>query len=196
MKSSTPVLLLLAFASGSISAPTSSYGVINEPTAGTAVQPGANFNFAYSPHADYGISSFAYHVWLLTAARSAVDPTNPLASLTALDATGYYFGRFDYPNYPGMHERMNPAVCKFVDLYVAAVPYAKNPAPPQLTMPDFSQSPGGFAAGATASNLDMQLIVIEEWGNGDVRDLWFAFLLADIWCVLAHCRSTAERGVN
>jgi hypothetical protein len=54
------------------------------------------------------------------------------------------------------------------DLYLAAVPYATNPAPPQLTMPDFARSPGGFAAGATASDLKMQLVVVEEWGNGVV----------------------------
>jgi hypothetical protein len=83
----------------SLSAPASvaSYGTITAPPPGTAVAPGANFTFAYTPHADYGISSFAYHVWLLTA-----PDTNAAASIMAPNsATGYYFGRFDYPNYPG-----------------------------------------------------------------------------------------------
>ncbi len=39
-------------------------------------------------------------------------------------------------------------------------------------MPDFSKSPGGFAAGESASNIAMQLAVVEEWGNGDVSILF------------------------
>lgn len=49
-----------------------------------------------------------------------------------------------------------------------AVPYAKNPAPALLTMPDFSVAPGGFAAGKSASDEPMRIMVIEEWGNGEV----------------------------
>lgn len=116
-------------------------GEIVAPAAGTAVQPGAAFAFDYRTRADYGVSSFACHVWLLTGPEGATN-----LSLATPGVTGYYFGRFDYANYP-------------------AVPYPTNPPPPQLTMPDFSQSPGGFAAGAEASNLTVQLTVIEEYGD-------------------------------
>lgn len=53
-------------------------------------------------------------------------------------------------------------------LWYVAVPYAKNPAPALLTIPDFSVAPGGFAAGKSASNEPMRIMVIEEWGNGEV----------------------------
>jgi len=121
-------------------------GAIVQPTAGTTVAPGALFNFTYNVMADYSVSSFAYHVWLLDTPGVSAGGAN--ASLTSLltSTSGYYFGKFDYPNYP-------------------AVPYAQNPAPPQFTMPDFSKSPGGFASGEAAYNLALQLVVIEEWGN-------------------------------
>ncbi|EKM52084.1 uncharacterized protein PHACADRAFT_262548 [Phanerochaete carnosa HHB-10118-sp] len=138
------LLSLLFLAASSLSAPTTQYGTITAPASGTAVMPGANFTFSYFPHADYGISSFAYQVWLL-AVPAAAGGVEQL-SFSTPGVSGYYFGRFDYPNYP-------------------AVPYAQNPAPPQLTMPDFSKMPAGWAAGETASNLSMQLTVVEEWGD-------------------------------
>lgn len=46
-----------------------------------------------------------------------------------------------------------------------ADPYPTHPTPSQLTMPDFSQAPGGFASGATGSNVKMQLVVVEEYGG-------------------------------
>ena len=49
-----------------------------------------------------------------------------------------------------------------------AVPYAHNPCPAELTMPNFSQSPGGFASGMFGSNVKMRLVVIEEYGDGSV----------------------------
>ncbi len=71
-------------------------GTILVPTSGTAIEPAGNFTFTYSPRADYGVSTFAYHVFLLDAAATTT-------TLSAVDvfSTGYYFGRFDYPNYPG-----------------------------------------------------------------------------------------------
>lgn len=45
-----------------------------------------------------------------------------------------------------------------------------NPAPYQLTVPDFSQSQG-FAAGTSGANVNMRLVVIEEWGNNSVSSL-------------------------
>lgn len=61
-----------------------------------------------------------------------------------------------------------------------AVPYAKNPPPAQFTMPDFSKAPGGFAAGASASDLPVQLVVVEEWGTGQVGIL-------DLYGLSAQC---------
>lgn len=50
-----------------------------------------------------------------------------------------------------------------------AVPYPKDPAPAQLTMPDFSKNAlAGWSAGESAHDLQLQLLVIEEWGNGEV----------------------------
>ena len=96
-------LFLLSASQLSCAVPTAArdiqYGTITAPASGTAVQPGANFTFAYEPHADYGVSSFAYHVWLLTS-PSASSSAGTL-TLPANGASGYYFGRFDYPNYPG-----------------------------------------------------------------------------------------------
>ena len=73
-------------------------GTISVPAAGTAIAPGSNFTFQYTPRADYGVSTFYYHVFLLDEAAT-VDGSEP----TPIDvfSTGYYFGRYDYPNYPG-----------------------------------------------------------------------------------------------
>ncbi|KAK7681587.1 hypothetical protein QCA50_015320 [Cerrena zonata] len=115
---------------------------INLPTAGTHIAPGANFSFSYNSLGDYGRSSYAYHVWLL-----ADDAMGKAITPTTLFTNGYFFGRFDFANYP-------------------AVPYPKNPAPDHLTMPDFSQPEGGFGAGKAATNYQFQLVVIEEWDDG------------------------------
>jgi len=61
--------------------------------------------------------------------------------------TGYYFGRFAEPNYPGN-------------------PDPKNLAPVQLVMPDFADSPGGFGAGESTSNATFYLVVMEEYVTG------------------------------
>lgn len=74
------------------------YGTIDAPAAGAAVQPGASFDFAYNPHADYALSSFAIHVWLLTGTATN-DPWGQS------EKTGHFFGTFDYANYPGKHGR-------------------------------------------------------------------------------------------
>ncbi|GJE91616.1 hypothetical protein PsYK624_077660 [Phanerochaete sordida] len=142
--SPAPLLaLLLLFVSPLLAQPPK--GTITTPTANTAIQPGANFSFAYHPLADYGVSTYAVHVWLLDVSgvphnASAVTPLGISA------VSGHYFGRFDYANYP-------------------AVPYPKNPLPSVLTMPDFSVAPGGFGSGEHASNLPLQLTVIEEFGG-------------------------------
>lgn len=144
--SAASVLSLLLLAGLSLSASSPKPGTITAPKNGTAVVPGKNFTFSYQPHADYATSTFAYHVWLLAAPPGTHGAG--VLSLTTPNVSGFYFGRFDYANYP-------------------AVKYPKDPAPPQLTLPDFSKSPGGFASGAHASNLPMQLTIIEEWGNGE-----------------------------
>jgi hypothetical protein len=45
-------------------------------------------------------------------------------------------------------------------------------------MPDFSQRPGGFAAGATGSNVPVYLTVLEEWAVCSVSFL-FLYLSAN-----------------
>lgn len=99
--SSISVLSLLLFTAFSASAPTTQYGTIEAPALGTVVPPGANFTFSYFPHADYGISSFAYDVWLLAAPNGSSPADGNQISLTTPGVSGYHFGRFDYPNYPG-----------------------------------------------------------------------------------------------
>jgi hypothetical protein len=47
-------------------------------------------------------------------------------------------------------------------------PFPKNPAPATLTMPDLSKNLGGFGSGASASNKEMALVVIEEYATGEV----------------------------
>jgi hypothetical protein len=44
----------------------------------------------------------------------------------------------------------------------------KNPALATLTMPDFSENPGGLSAGASASNKEMAPVVIKEYATGEV----------------------------
>ena len=101
---STILLSLLAYLPSTLQAPMEyPYGTIDMPLSGTAVLPGANFTFTYNPHADYGLSTFAFHVWLITSPDSTGDSSNPFAPFLTSDPSGYYFGRFEYPNYPGKH---------------------------------------------------------------------------------------------
>lgn len=99
MISLTRVLVsFLAIASSVFASPIKRTGdpAINLPTAWTQIAPGANFSFSYNSLGDYGRSSYAYHVWLL--ADDAMDkPLSP----TTLFSNGYFFGRFDFANYPG-----------------------------------------------------------------------------------------------
>lgn len=57
---------------------------------------------------------------------------------------------------------------------LAAVPYATNPAPAQLTMPDLSQDQGGWGSGASATNATFYVMVWEEWASCDVSLLLLA----------------------
>ncbi|KAH8104703.1 hypothetical protein BXZ70DRAFT_922062 [Cristinia sonorae] len=136
---SKSLLALLAVASGVVA---QDKGSIVKPAAGTALVPGQPFDFEYFGLADYGVSSYAYSVWLLTA--DVVD--KPLTVSKAF-TSGVFLGRFDYPNYP-------------------AVPYAAHPAPAQLTTPDFSKAQGGWGSGLSASNVNLTLAVFEETADG------------------------------
>ncbi|KAI0670982.1 hypothetical protein C8Q78DRAFT_1069688 [Trametes maxima] len=118
------------------------HGQITAPAPNTHIAPGAAFNFSYDPSADYCRSTYACSVWLVTGAPTALAPADEFFS-------GHFFGRFDYPNYP-------------------AVPYPKNPAPAQLTMPDFSKSPGGFGSSRIASDQTVNLVVLEEWSGCEI----------------------------
>lgn len=50
------------------------------------------------------------------------------------------------------------------------LPNPNPPVPDHLVMPDFSQRPGGFGTGATASDLSVWIYVIEEWNTCTVRN--------------------------
>ncbi|EIW59691.1 uncharacterized protein TRAVEDRAFT_121678 [Trametes versicolor FP-101664 SS1] len=121
------------------------HGQIEQPAAGAHIAPGESFDFSYLPSADYCRSTYAFSVWLVTDVPASLAPMDVFMG-------GHFFGRFDFPNYP-------------------AVPYPKNPAPAQLTMPDFSKAPGGFGSPQTASDKTVQLAVLEEWAGceTDVR---------------------------
>ncbi|KAJ7288222.1 hypothetical protein C8J57DRAFT_509705 [Mycena rebaudengoi] len=116
-------------------------GTIILPTEGTIIGPGEVFDFEYNGMADFGISSYNFTVWLLTAMPTSVAPSINFAQ-------GHYFGRFSLPNFPGN-------------------PNPKNLAPKTLTMPDFSKPQGGFGSGASASDGHFTLVVMEEYGTGD-----------------------------
>ena len=78
------------------------HGIISQPSSGAAIRPGEAFNFTYIPMADYSVSTFYYHVLLLNA--SSPDSHDNLLNQPAstLFTSGYYFGRYDCENYPGM----------------------------------------------------------------------------------------------
>ncbi|KIY45650.1 hypothetical protein FISHEDRAFT_49047 [Fistulina hepatica ATCC 64428] len=121
---------------------------IVEPASGTVIAPGEIFDFQYNSIADYGTSSYNYTVWLYT-----TPPTGSVITPAIEYAVGFYFGRFGDVNYPGKLCTGNPD--------------PPNPAPATLTMPDFSKSPRGFGSGATASNLTVYLVVVDEYADGE-----------------------------
>lgn len=93
----TVLLPLVALSGLCASAPAEppNVGTIAAPTPGTAIQPGAAFDFNYVAHGDYGISSLAFHVWLFTG-PPASTVAEVFSALAADSADGYYFGRFEY----------------------------------------------------------------------------------------------------
>ncbi|KAJ7784454.1 hypothetical protein B0H16DRAFT_298597 [Mycena metata] len=131
----------LAFFLASFASTSATAPAIIQPADNTAIAPGASFPFEYLSIADYGTSSYNYSVYLITSPPDAFAPSQTFAS-------GHYFGRFGAPNYPGN-------------------PNPKNTAPSQLVMPNFSLPPGGFGAGAFATNATFYLAVFEEYSNGD-----------------------------
>lgn len=73
----------------------STSGLIVSPASGTVIAPGSAFDFLYTTRADYGISSYNFTVMLLTTLPTSFATSDAFG-------TGYYFGRFAEPNYPGM----------------------------------------------------------------------------------------------
>ncbi|KAJ7688210.1 hypothetical protein B0H14DRAFT_3101234 [Mycena olivaceomarginata] len=136
----TLALLLTSLASAARAATPA----IVQPADGTVLAPGQSFPFTYSSIADYGASSYNYSVYLFT------TPPGPLAFANASTnfGAGHYFGRFAQPNYPGN-------------------PDPQNTPPPTLVMPNFSVAPGGFGAGASATNATFYLAVFEEYATGE-----------------------------
>jgi len=115
-------------------------GTIEKPTNGSVIGPNSVFDFKYWIRADYSVSSYAFSVWLMTEMPGSFSPSE-------VWSTGHYFGRFDEANYP-------------------AVPYATNPAPPNLTMPNFAVSEIGHSSGVVVQNGTYYFSVIEEWDDG------------------------------
>ena len=120
----------------------SDQSTIHSPANGTHVAPGASFPFSYSIDSDYCQSSYGYNVFIWTK-----KPTNFKMGETW--NTGAFLGRFDQENYP-------------------ADPYPTNPPPATFTMPDFSQSPGGFGSGRHAANKPVYLVILEEHSGCEV----------------------------
>ncbi len=69
-------------------------GEITYPTNGTTIMPGESFDFKYDGMADYSVSGYNYSVWLFTSLPQSFSPSESFGA-------GYYFGRYDYANYPG-----------------------------------------------------------------------------------------------
>ncbi|KAF9483391.1 hypothetical protein BDN70DRAFT_799913 [Pholiota conissans] len=134
----TSSLLLIATL---VSLASSSTPSITSPSNGTSINPGDKFTFSYHSIADYGTSSYNYTVWLFTTPPSAFVPFKDYAS-------GYYFGRYASPNYPG---NPNPS----------------NPPPATLTMPNFARLRRGVGSGSHARNATVYLAVLEEYITGE-----------------------------
>lgn len=109
------------------------------PKEGAHIKPGASFDFLYGGYVDYCSSSWNFTVYLFTKKPTFFNPSRNWAS-------GYYFGRFGIPNYPGN-------------------PYPPNLAPTSLVMPDFSLNTGGFQHKVNVTNLTVWLTVLEELGT-------------------------------
>ncbi|KAG7088325.1 hypothetical protein E1B28_012334 [Marasmius oreades] len=136
-----PLLSVVVAAPSTRRAPPSpGSGVIVKPAGSTVIAPGQSFDFLYDTRADYGVSSYNFNVYLFTSRPSGFVVDEDYA-------TGHYYGRWALPNYPG-----NPS--------------PSNLPPAQLVMPDFSKNPGGFGAGASASNQTVYLAVLEEYATG------------------------------
>lgn len=82
--------------------------------------------------------------------------------------TGYYFGRFAEPNYPGEFFLLTNRATDTIICNTIGNPDPKNLAPTQLVMPDFADSPGGFGVGERIGNATFYLVVMEEYVTGAV----------------------------
>ncbi|KAF5382573.1 hypothetical protein D9615_002888 [Tricholomella constricta] len=118
----------------------SNAGTIVSPRVGSTIAAGSTFEFYYQTRADYSISSYNFTVWLFT------SPPKVTAT-SELFTTGYFFGRFSEPNYPGN-------------------PNPHNEPPSEFTMPDFLKSLGGFGEGSGVKKMQVHLAVLEEYGTG------------------------------
>jgi hypothetical protein len=144
------------------------HGYITAPLNGTALAPGQRFNFTYNVRSDYCVSSFNYTVWLFTSIPSGLSFIGPDNQV----ATGAYLGRYANSNSGELSSTRHPdEETRDTHIFQIGNQYPINPAPPTLVMPNFSQRPGGFAAGATGSNVLVYLAVLEEWAQCSVRFL-------------------------
>lgn len=98
----------------SIAYAASPHGAIVHPTSRTAISPSSSFNFTYNVLADYSVSTFWYHVWLV----DPIEVEGKTQSLADIFSSGYYFGRFDYPNWPGEQQLGMERVRYFILTYI------------------------------------------------------------------------------
>ena len=97
-------LILMLTSTRSYAQPDPQPGSILAPKPGTKILPGAQFDFSYFGRADYGVSSYNYHVWLLGDQVSSDGFMGGLGGSSGGKDSyihGWYFGRFDYQNWPG-----------------------------------------------------------------------------------------------
>jgi hypothetical protein len=97
-------------------------GTISSPANGTAIAPGAAFDFKYNTRGDYCMSSFNFTVWLATS-----PPNGGFGPETNL-LTGVYLGRFSEENYPGKRSFLSMA-------YIELSPYSYSKSVPQEPCP-------------------------------------------------------------
>lgn len=85
--------LLLVFVQVTCAIPLTDAGILS-PADGDVIVAGSTFPFEYQTRADYGVTSYNYTAWLFTTRPESLNPSD-------LFATGYFFGRYSQPNYPG-----------------------------------------------------------------------------------------------
>ncbi|KAJ7695664.1 hypothetical protein B0H17DRAFT_422375 [Mycena rosella] len=136
---------VLAFSAVSAAIPT-----IVQPAKGSVIAPNGTFPFKYHSVGLRDVIVQFFGLALYIPSRF-FEPSSSFAS-------GFFFGRFSQPNYPGNESPHNlpPATFK---------------------MPDFSKLGGGWGVGSPATHAQFHFAIIEEYGDG-VPSVGFRMSLA------------------